>query len=68
MITERTHYFAKPGKRDEVLAARRRACEVRVSIGIAVSVDPSDEPEAIVRHADAAMYRAKKAGGRQASD
>ncbi|HYF45786.1 MAG TPA: PAS domain S-box protein, partial [Acidimicrobiales bacterium] len=42
--------------------------EVRVSIGIAVSLDPTDEPDAIVRHADAAMYRAKKAGGRQASD
>ena len=34
MITERTHYFAKPGKRDEVLATRRRACEVRVAIGL----------------------------------
>jgi diguanylate cyclase (GGDEF)-like protein/PAS domain S-box-containing protein len=42
--------------------------EVCVSIGIAVSLDPSDEPEAIVRHADAAMYRAKKAGGRRSSD
>jgi diguanylate cyclase (GGDEF)-like protein/PAS domain S-box-containing protein len=39
--------------------------EVRVSIGIAVSLDPTDEPEAIVRHADEAMYRAKKAGGRR---
>ena len=41
--------------------------DVCVSIGIAVSLDPSDEPEAIVRHADEAMYRAKRAGGRQAS-
>jgi len=41
--------------------------EVCVSIGIAVSLDPSDEPEAIVRHADEAMYRAKKAGGRRSS-
>jgi diguanylate cyclase (GGDEF)-like protein/PAS domain S-box-containing protein len=42
--------------------------QVCVSIGIAVSLDPSDEPEAIVRHADEAMYRAKKAGGRRSSD
>lgn len=51
MISERTHYFAKPGKRDEVLATRRRACEVRVSIGlqagtIRVKADPSfDGPD-----------------------
>jgi diguanylate cyclase (GGDEF)-like protein/PAS domain S-box-containing protein len=42
--------------------------EVCVSIGVAVTLDPSDEAEAIVRHADRAMYRAKNAGGRQASD
>lgn len=51
MITERTHYFAKPGKRDEVLATRRRACEVRVTIGLSagtirVKADPTfDGPD-----------------------
>lgn len=51
MIVERTHYFAKPGKKDDVLATRRRACEVRVSLGlpagtIRVKADPSaDGPD-----------------------
>lgn len=51
MIVERTHYFAKPGKREEVLAARRHACEVRVGIGlpagtIRIKADPSfDGPD-----------------------
>ena len=35
MIIERTHYYAKPGQRDAVLALRRKACEVRVAIGLA---------------------------------
>lgn len=35
MIFERTHYYAKPGRADAVLALRRRACEVRVAIGLA---------------------------------
>lgn len=34
MIVERTHYFARPGRAAEVLAMRRRACEVRLSIGL----------------------------------
>lgn len=34
MIIERTHYFAKPGRAAEVLAMRRRACDVRVAIGL----------------------------------
>jgi dienelactone hydrolase len=34
MIVERTHYYAKPGQRDAVLANRRRACAVRVAIGL----------------------------------
>jgi hypothetical protein len=34
MIIERTHYFAKPGQRDAVLAIRRKACDVRVAIGL----------------------------------
>lgn len=35
MIVERTNYFAKPGHAAEVLAIRRRACAVRVKIGLA---------------------------------
>jgi hypothetical protein len=34
MIVERTHYFAKPGLAAEVLDLRRKACAVRVSIGL----------------------------------
>ena len=34
MIVERTHYYAKPGQLEAVLAVRRRACEVRVAIGL----------------------------------
>jgi len=51
MIVERTHYYAKPGQREAVLANRRRACEVRVAIGlpagtIRVKADPSaDGPD-----------------------
>lgn len=51
MIIERTHYYAKPGRRDAVLATRRKACAVRVEIGlqagsIYVKSDPSaDGPD-----------------------
>ena len=34
MIVERTHYYAKPKQHDAVLAVRRRACEVRLAIGL----------------------------------
>ena len=34
MISERTHYFAKPGLWREVLALRRRACAVRRDLGL----------------------------------
>lgn len=34
MIVERTHYYAKPGMADRVLAARRRASAVRIAIGL----------------------------------
>jgi dienelactone hydrolase len=34
MLVERTHYYAKPGRAAEVLAARRRASEVRVALGL----------------------------------
>ncbi len=37
--------------------------EVAVSIGIAIVTDPSVAPEAVIRDADAAMYRAKERGG-----
>jgi len=51
MIVERTHYYARPGQRDAVLAARRKACDARVAIGlpagtIRVKADPSaDGPD-----------------------
>jgi len=34
MVVERTQYFAKPGLAAEVLAVRRKASAVRVSIGL----------------------------------
>jgi dienelactone hydrolase len=34
MIIERTHYFAHPGKAEQVLAIRRRACAVRLALGL----------------------------------
>ena len=34
MIVERTHYFAKPGLAAKVLDLRRKACAVRLSIGL----------------------------------
>ena len=33
-IVERTHYYAKPGLAAEVLEQRRKACAVRVAIGL----------------------------------
>ncbi len=36
---------------------------VTVSIGISLVTDPSTPPETVIRDADAAMYRAKAAGG-----
>ncbi|HEX3511033.1 MAG TPA: EAL domain-containing protein [Solirubrobacteraceae bacterium] len=35
------------------------------SVGISVSRDPENDPEAMLREADLAMYRAKNAGGRR---
>lgn len=35
MIVERTHYFAHAGRAGSVLAARRRACDVRLAMGLA---------------------------------
>ena len=34
MIFERTHYYAKPGQAQAVLAIRRKACDVRVAISL----------------------------------
>jgi dienelactone hydrolase len=36
MILERTHYYAKPGLRGRVLAIRRKACDVRLALGLPV--------------------------------
>ncbi len=36
-----------------------------LSIGISVFPDDANNPEALLKHADIAMYRAKEAGGRQ---
>ena len=33
-IVERTHYYAKPGLAAEVLEQRRKACAVRIAIGL----------------------------------
>jgi diguanylate cyclase (GGDEF)-like protein len=38
------------------------AVRVAASVGIALAKGPNDEPEALVRQADAAMYRAKQRG------
>jgi dienelactone hydrolase len=35
MYIERTYYFSKPGKQHETLEVRRRACRIRVEIGLA---------------------------------
>lgn len=34
MIVERTNYYAKPGRAEEVLAQRRAACAARVAMGL----------------------------------
>ena len=34
MLVERTQYFAKPGMAAEVLDLRRKACAVRLSLGV----------------------------------
>ena len=36
---------------------------VTVSVGIAFVTDPAVDPETVIRHADAAMYKAKELGG-----
>ena len=38
---------------------------VAVSVGVATVTDPNVAPDAALHEADQAMYRAKKAGGRQ---
>lgn len=46
---------------DPVIGEGRRLV-VRASVGVATAA-PGDAPEQLLRHADAAMYRAKNAGG-----
>ncbi len=36
--------------------------EVQASVGVVLTDDPAAQPEAVVRAADAAMYRAKRNG------
>lgn len=48
MFVERTHYYAKPGRSEDVLRTRRRASEVRVRLGlprgtISVRAEPAGE-------------------------
>ena len=51
MLVERTHYYAKPGRAAEVLATRRRASAVRVTLGLphgrilAKAADGGDGPD-----------------------
>ena len=51
MITERTHYFAQAGQAEAVLTVCRKACDIRLVIGLAagtvhVKADPSvDGPD-----------------------
>ena len=46
----------------EPFSHHHRRLEIRASIGIAVSTTEKTTPEAILAHADAAMYRAKQRG------
>jgi hypothetical protein len=45
MVVERTHYFAKPSLAAKVLDLRRKACAVRLSIGLPAG-------EIFVKHPD----------------
>lgn len=61
MMLERTHYFAKPGLAAQVLACRRRACAVRLSLGLAAGqVFVGDDPDVVweCAFADAAEQQA----------
>lgn len=47
MYTERTNYFAKPGRQEDVLRIRRRASQVRTSLGLkAGTICRKVEPDA----------------------
>jgi predicted signal transduction protein with EAL and GGDEF domain len=41
---------------------RGETVDVGASIGIALTESPADDPDALLRNADAAMYLAKRAG------
>ena len=53
MYIERTHYYAKPGRADDVRATRLRACDVREAIGLSRGVilhkvDPDEDGPDVV--------------------
>lgn len=48
----------------ETVVIRERACRVSGSIGIALYPQHGKDPEILLRHADQAMYLAKKQGKR----
>ncbi len=50
---------------EEPIPAGTAEVSMLASVGIAVSRDPDTDPEAMLREADMAMYRAKSAGGRR---
>jgi dienelactone hydrolase len=66
MITERTAYFAKPGRVADVIATRRRACAVRVAIGLPAgriqlaAAEAEDQPDVVweCNFADSATHEA----------
>jgi diguanylate cyclase (GGDEF)-like protein len=58
-VTGTHHAFAIA----ERLLAELREISVSASIGLAIAHDGTERPEALLREADAAMYRAKRRGG-----
>jgi len=67
MIVERTQYFAKPGRADDVLAIRRKACALRRDLGLASGLiftkapgSQADSPDVVweCRFRDAAAQQA----------
>lgn len=50
---------------EQPLEIRKKTLYVSASIGISIYPFDGQEPESLIKHADAAMYDSKKAGGRQ---
>jgi diguanylate cyclase (GGDEF)-like protein/PAS domain S-box-containing protein len=48
---------------EEPFAAGSTEVSMMASVGVSVSHDPDSDPEALLREADVAMYRAKRSGG-----